>query len=510
MNWKHGYFAETGYTYGYYPETMPARLRWAALLQGQALPEKKFRYLDAGCGQGLNLILAAACHPDSEFVGVDFLPEHIAHASALAQRCGLTNARFIEGDFVALADDPGVLGEFDYAVCHGISTWIAPAVKTGLFRWIGRCLKPGGLFYNSYNTYPGWLAVAPFQHLVLLEQRQRSGPQALQAAQASMARLRELNAGLLGQLPGLQVRLDSMKAQDPAYLTQEYNNQFWRPVFVTQMIDDLAAVKLDYLGTATLPEAFEGALPAPLREWLAQQDHPALKEQLRDYALNQSFRRDLYVKGRHKPWARAYPALLQAQRFAINPITAQPEPGQPWLIKGGSIELTGNAQFYTGLVQRLAQAGEAGLSLGELMAGQPDAAHRSHVIQAISMLVHGNWALLYLPQSDGARRHARAVNVALCQSVLEGAPYRFIGLPGAGCAMSLGDTDWLMINFDLAKLPKAQWPQALGQALTQMGRALLKDGQPVSDPTQVDQMLQAAAQEFANTKQAFLRRMGAY
>ena len=88
MDWKHGYFAESGYTYGYYPETMPMRLRWAALIQGHTAPPSKFRYLDAGCGQGLNLILAAAAHPDSEFVGIDFLPEHIAHGKALAETCG--------------------------------------------------------------------------------------------------------------------------------------------------------------------------------------------------------------------------------------------------------------------------------------------------------------------------------------------------------------------------------------------------------------------------------------
>ena len=33
MNWKHGYYADSGYTFGFYAETMPWRLHWAALLQ---------------------------------------------------------------------------------------------------------------------------------------------------------------------------------------------------------------------------------------------------------------------------------------------------------------------------------------------------------------------------------------------------------------------------------------------------------------------------------------------
>jgi hypothetical protein len=32
MNWKHGYYADSGYTYGYYSETSPLRLAWAALI----------------------------------------------------------------------------------------------------------------------------------------------------------------------------------------------------------------------------------------------------------------------------------------------------------------------------------------------------------------------------------------------------------------------------------------------------------------------------------------------
>jgi tRNA G46 methylase TrmB len=97
MDWKHGYFADNGYTFGYYREMAPCYLAWAALLQGVVAPTRNFRYVDLGCGQGLGLILQAACHPESEFVGVDFMPAHIAHARRLAQAGGITNVRFHRG-----------------------------------------------------------------------------------------------------------------------------------------------------------------------------------------------------------------------------------------------------------------------------------------------------------------------------------------------------------------------------------------------------------------------------
>lgn len=505
MNWKHGYYADAGYTYGYYPETMPLRLHWAALVQGHQAPTAGFRYLDAGCGQGLNLILAAAAHPNSEFVGVDFLPEHIAHARQLAAQCGLSNVRLIEGDFIELAANPATLGEFDYAVCHGITTWIAPAVKTGLFSLVGQVLKPGGVFYNSYNTFPGWLGTVPFQHLVLLAQRNAQGAQALQAAQASMEALKTHAPGIFNLLPSLQTRMASMKAQDPAYLVQEYNNQFWQPVFVSDMVDALAAVKLGYLGTATLPEAFDATLPQPMRELLAAQTTQLMKEQLRDYAVNQSFRRDLYVKGANKPWPQALSRLLEAQRCVANPLTPRPEDGQPFVVRGGSLELNGAAPFYGGLLDQMA-ASPQGASVGELLATQAPE-NRGSVVQAVSLLLHGGWALpLQEVRNSGS---AQAVNTALAAAVAHGAPYKFISLPLAGGALSVSDTDWLLAQQVLQGQPPAAWGAALLQGLNALGRTLAKEGKAITDTAEMDTMLAKTIGEFERTKLPLFRRLQA-
>ena len=146
-DWKHGYFADNGYTFGYYREMAPCYLAWAALLQGVIVPTRNFRYIDLGCGQGLGLILQAACHPESEFVGVDFMPAHVAHARRLAQAAGITNVRFIEGDFTALENDASALadaagapleGQTDYVVAHGIASWVSPTVRASPPGW-ARC-----------------------------------------------------------------------------------------------------------------------------------------------------------------------------------------------------------------------------------------------------------------------------------------------------------------------------------------------------------------------------------
>lgn len=505
MNWKHGYYADSGYTYGYYAETSPARLAWAALIQGHQTPTTRFRYLDAGCGQGLSLLLMAAAHPESEFVGVDFLPEHIAHATELAEDCGLTNIRFLEGDFIELERNPQSLGQFDYAVCHGITTWIAPAVKQALFGLIGKVLRPGGLFYNSYNTFPGWLSAVPFQHLVLLEQRSKTGALALKSARESMDKLTEAGKGFFTALPGLPTRLKGMDAQDPAYLVQEYNNQFWHPVFVTQMMDEMAAVKLGYLGTATLPEAYDSSYIPALRELLAAQATPELREQLRDFGVNQGFRRDLYVKGRSRPWAAELQSQIRGFRVVVNPTVARPEKGAAFSIKAGGIELSGDAAHYSALLDRIG-ASTSGLSVGEVIDGSANPSQWTAVAQSLSMLVHTGHLMLH--QTSFSREIGHRVNRALANAVCAGAPYRYLSLPAATGASVLGETEWYVLAAAANGQPQEQWSTHAASVLANLGRSLAKDGKPVSDPKEQKRLLDETVARFL-PKLAFYRAMGA-
>ena len=493
MYWKHGYHADSGYTFGYYAETMPARLRWAALIQGQSAPERGFRYLDAGCGQGLNLILAAAAHPDAEFVGLDFMPGHIAHARQLAEDSGLTNVTFIEADFVQIAEDPmalDALGTFDYAVCHGITTWIAPAVKSALFRLIGHVLKPGGLFYNSYNTFPGWLSVAPFQHLVLLEQQQRSGPDALNAARTTVETLMAANPALKTLHPGLEARLNSFKGLDAAYLVQEYNNQYWQPVFVTDMMAALSAVKLDYLGTATLSEAFPGLLPEKIRELLGQQASPLLKAQLLDYAINQSFRRDLYVKGKVTSWPQLQNRSLLATRFKLNPLVKRPDAGSPYKLNVGMLEVGGKPEFYSAVLDQLATP--EGLPVSAIRYPVANA-KLGDVCQMVSLLLQGGWIVPFAPAAPSGAH----VNAAITGAVSDGAPYSYVSTPKTGGAVAVGGLDMLIVQAALSGRPRGEWIDHILKSLAAQGKRLNnKEGTPVTDPAMAQSLLTDQMQRF--------------
>src|SRR5262245_64051798 len=93
MDWTGGYVADIGYTAGFYRETAPSHMAFAALSvggsPGRALQPK--RLLELGFGQGFGLTLLAAANPDVACEGYDFNPEHVAHARRLISGAGLEN-----------------------------------------------------------------------------------------------------------------------------------------------------------------------------------------------------------------------------------------------------------------------------------------------------------------------------------------------------------------------------------------------------------------------------------
>lgn len=72
MSWNAGYVADIGYTAGFYRETAPGHMAFAALATGRS-PGRALRpqrVLELGFGQGFGLALLAAANPDVAFEGL--------------------------------------------------------------------------------------------------------------------------------------------------------------------------------------------------------------------------------------------------------------------------------------------------------------------------------------------------------------------------------------------------------------------------------------------------------
>jgi SAM-dependent methyltransferase len=117
---------------------------------GQYLPESG-PVLDVGCGFGLFSLYYAATAPGRFVRGLDVNARRVAMARRAAQRLGLANVAYEEGD----ARDFKGAGDVGAAYMLDIVHHIPPASVAPLLRQLRRCLAPGGvLVVKDVDTRP--------------------------------------------------------------------------------------------------------------------------------------------------------------------------------------------------------------------------------------------------------------------------------------------------------------------------------------------------------------------
>lgn len=506
MSLRHGYFTGTGYTYGAYSEPSPERLALLCLLRGHRPvdPAGPFRLLELGCGQGYHLCLQAANYPDAQFLGIDFSPDHIAHARSLATASGLTNISFRQADFLELEQDPAALGDaFDLVVAHGILGWVSPRVGSALLRLSAAALRPGGVFYLSYNTLPGWLAALPFQHTIrsLQEAHRGEGLPALEAARGLFAAMQEAKSQLFDAQPALAGRLEGLAGMDPAYLLHEYNHSEWQPLYADQVQLQARQLGLSYLASATLAENFEGLLPESYRQLLQQQQDPALKELVRDLLTNQSFRRDVYIKGQDPMWSREALAALQAQRFLTVADEQVLSDEDAFNFSLGFGQVAGNREWFQSLTQSLV---EKPASLEQIHSSLGSIA-LPELLQNLVLLLHKGLLVLVPPERDPQPAHR--FNRLVAERVAAGAPYRSLACPVSGNGQGFNDIDLLVFHALQQGKAMAELVPSLDASLQALDRQPVRDGEAVP-PAERQVVLQKMIDAFCRRSLPRMQRLG--
>ncbi len=480
MSWDHGYFSSTSYTSGVYRELAPAWLDFAALLKGHQPPRRHegepFAYLELGSGMGLGLCLLAAAYPEGRFTGIDFQPDHIVHSRRLAQQLGLSNIQFQEADFLSLAADPGALAAaHHYVVAHGIATWITAPIQQAMLQLASAALNPGGIFYCSYNTYPGWLGASAFQHLgELTRQRQgeASAAQAFQQAAASLTSLlgsEETPSALAMAQPALRRRLSQIPNQSAAYLLQEYANEGWQPLYVAQLHQRCAAHKLRFHSSATLPENFFDLLPANVRQTVLAETDPALRQSLQDLAINQSFRRDLFLRG----VASSTESELQ-QRLSLIMLRLQEAPATETISFETSFgQVSGLPERYRQVEDCLANGPR---SFGQVL--EDTQLKLAELAKIVSLLLHaGRLGFDRCACADFER--ARHVNEQLLTLIRSGRSYTNLLAPASGSSVGFSLVEVLLLEGQRRQLGGRELEQHLLDALKAMGRSIKGEPAPL-------------------------------
>ena len=268
-SWAAGYVADIGYTAGFYRETAPGHMAFAALslggspgraLQPAAHARARLRARVRPCAAGRR-------QPDVAFEGYDFNPEHVAHARRLGAGAGLDNLTVSETGFEEAAARGGD-NDCDVIAAHGILSWVARPIQDAIVAIVRQRLQPDGMFYVSYNCMPGWAPIAPIRQLMVEVKRRNPGSSERQLARALelVSRLRQGNALYFAANPPAARQLDAMLKMDRTYLAHEYLDEHWDLFWFSDVAARLGEAKLGYVASATLPENLDSyAVPQDLR-----------------------------------------------------------------------------------------------------------------------------------------------------------------------------------------------------------------------------------------------------
>lgn len=507
-DWTAGYVADIGYTYGYYTELNPLRARMAFLNNGLACPNFTTA-CELGFGQGLSANIHAAAS-NAQWFGTDFNPAQAGFAQELAVASGASVKLFDEAfaDFCARPDLP----EFDCIGLHGIWSWISDANRAVIVDFIRRKLRVGGVLYISYNTLPGWAAFAPMRHLMtehaeVLGSEGRGIISRIDGALDFAEKFLATNPAFLRANPLVGERLQQMKAHNRHYLAHEYFNRDWHPMHFATMAQWLEPAKLQYACSANYLDHVDALnLSAEQQAFLAEVPDAMYRESVRDFMVNQQFRKDYWVKGARKLSPLEQAETMRAQRVVL---TAY-RPDILLKVKGALGEVSLKEDIYAPILDLMAD--HQPRSLGQLeVALRPKGLNFQQIAQACMILIGAGHVAPVQSKQDtaAAGKTSKTINAHLQDKARGSNDMSFLASPVTGGGVAVARFQQLFLKAaQLGMRTPAEWANHCWGVLAAQGQRIMKDGKALETPEENIAELTTQAQAFLDKQMPILRALG--
>ncbi len=506
-DWTAGYMADIGYTYGYYRELNPLHAR-LAFLNSRLVPPERGVHCELGFGQGIsaNIHAAASC---STWYATDFNPAQAAFAQSLAAASGadihLADEAFSE--FCSRSDLP----DFDSIGLHGIWSWINDDNRSIIVEFIRRKLKVGGFVYVSYNTQPGWAAMAPLRDL-LTEHSEVMGVAGhgivnrIDGAIAFAEKLFSTQPKYLKSNPTVAERFKSLKTHSRNYLAHEYFNRDWLPMPFSRMVQWLAPAKLAFACSADYLSQIDAVnLTAEQQSLLRDVPDAMFQQTVRDFMVNQQFRKDYWARGARRLSEFEQVESLRAHRVMM----VVPRADVPLKVTGSAGEATLQEAIYRPILDGLAD--HRIQSLGDLEKTVKGAgitfAQLSHAVMLLAAM-----GVLVSVEDDEltarARRHTDQLNAHLMSKARGSSEIAYLASPVSGGGVSVSRFEQLfMLAHAQGKKSPADWVESVWAELSVRAQRIIKDGKTLESREENLAELTLQAEIFAAKRAPILKSL---
>ena len=506
-DWTAGYVADIGYTYGYYLELNPLRVQLAFLNAGLACPEFGTA-CELGFGQGLSTNIHASA-AITQWSGTDFNPSQAGFAQELSSVSG-SDAKLFDQAFDEFANRSD-LPEFDYIGLHGIWSWISDENRAVIVDFIRRKLKVGGVLYISYNTQPGWAAMVPMRDL-LTEHSEVMGASGqgivprIDAALDFAEKLFATNPTYAKANPQIADRVKKIKEQNRNYVAHEYFNRDWKPMSFADMGRWLEPAKLGFAASANYLDFVDAInLTAEQQGLLKEIPDDMFRQTVRDFMVNQQFRKDYWVRG-----ARKISALEQAEGLRAQKVILTSHRRDVALKVVGSIgEATLSEGIYIPILDALEDHKPKSLEQLELAVKGKDIGF-AQLTQAILILAGAGH--VYAVQDEATitkvRKRTDKLNAHLLQKARSTGDIAYLASPVTGGGIPVGRFFQLfLLSIGQGKRKPSEWAAHVWQVLQAQGQKIVKDGKTLETPEDNLAELQAQAEVFAQKQLPILKAL---
>jgi SAM-dependent methyltransferase len=496
-DWTAGYVADIGYTFGYYLELNPSRVKLAFTNVGLVCPEFGAA-CELGFGQGVSTNIHAAASI-THWSGTDFNPSQAGFAQELAAVAG-SDAKLFDQAFDEFSNRCD-LPEFDYIGLHGIWSWISDENRAVIVDFIRRKLKVGGVLYISYNTQPGWAAMVPMRDLLTghAEVMGASGHGIIPRIDAALAfaeKLLATNPSYAKVNPQIAERVKKIKEQNRNYVAHEYFNRDWMPMSFADLGRWLEPAKLEFAASAHYLDYVDAINLSNEQQTLLKEIPDAMfRQTVRDFMVNQQFRKDYWVRGGRKMSTLEQSENIRAQKVILA------SPSSDILLKatGALGEASLSDAVYTPILEALSDHKAKSIGqLEQLLKGR--SITFAQITQAILILV--GVGHLYAVQDDGiiskTKKRTDKLNAHLIQKARGSSEITYLASPVTGGGIAVGRFQQLfLLAFNLGKKQPAEWAQVAWQMLQAQGQKILKDGKALETPEENVAELTTQAEAFA-------------
>jgi hypothetical protein len=289
-------------------------------------------------------------------------------------------------------------------------------------------------------------------------------------------------------------------------VAHEYFNADWLPMPFSDVANLLSEAKLSFAASANFFDHSDGInLTADQQTLLGGIKHPVLKESVRDYMVNQQFRRDIWVKGARPMLPLNQSALIKTQGFAL----LAPAADVPLKIKGMLGETKLQPDVFQPIIELLAKNDFTPKTGAELAEALPKLKF-AQIVQALVLLAGtGHVSPTQAPaQIKQAQATSDGLNAKLIANAEFSGDTSHLASPVVGGAVSVSRFQQLFLkSIKAGRKTPAEWAADAWKPLLAQGQRLIKDGKTIEKVEDNIAELKTIAEDFNANRLSIMKAL---